>query len=1323
MLLVLGRPGSGCSTFLQAVTSSLPSSLTISPHTQISYGGLPPSEIERKLRGEVVYSGEDDLHYAHLTVGQTLRFALRNKVPRGRRRLNGETREQFIEIAVDVLLNMFGIGHVKDTIVGDSYVRGVSGGERKRVSIAEALITRASLVAWDNSTRGLDASTALDYARSLRLLTTLQRTSATIATLYQVSETIYTQFDRVLVMDAGRCVFYGAVGEARAYFEGLGYWAAERQTTADFLTGLTDPHEVQFRPGFEASAPRTPAAREAAWLASPLYATLQEEHATYDAEVLASGAKDAKAMKSSVRAEKNKGVRSGSNYTVPFLAQVRACAVRQLQVKWGQREDIYVKLFTIVSISLLISSMFHGEATTTAGAYSRGGIMLFAGLFNGWLQLSEAIEAVAGRIVIQKHKTFGFHRPSAVVVARALTDIPLLVVQCFLSSVVIYWIAGLRRDAGAFFVFYLYTFLSAYNLTALYRMLSAFSPGFNEAIRFSVLALNVIVVFIGYVIHRPQMNWMKFLSYINGISYVFEGFMVNEFTYSIPCAPGQIVPFNTAVDATYQTCAFQGNVPGSLAVPGAAYLQTAFGYSHNHLWRNVGVVIAFTALYLVPTVIASELLPFAGGMGEFMVFARTKNAKRAAREAKASKERDDPERDAQGAELELVASRSDRTARSESGDERKGGRDLDAKPVFTWTDVRYAVSGLELLDGIDGYVKPGKMTSLMGISGAGKTTLLTTLAQRQTTGVVGGTMLVDGKPLNDGFQKGTGFVQQQDNHLPTQTVREAVEFSALLRQPREVSTEQKMADVERIITLLELDDLQDAVIGFPGMGLGVERRKRVTIAVELAAKPDVLLFLDEPTSGLDSAGAASIIRLLRKLADDGQAILCTIHQPSALLFESFDNLLLIGMGGKTAYFGKIGEKAGRDSNVVRTYFEQNGAALCPPNANVAEYILELTAQDRYGNWGQRWSSSINAARLRQEINELNAERSKRPAVSDPRAEREFSASLSTQIKLTTKRLFLDLWRDAAYPYGVLFSNIIVGLILGLAFQHLGNGVADLQNRVFTAFIVMLNFPAVVNAILAKFFMVRGLFESREGPSKTFSWIALITSFILTSLPIGVVSSVLYFLPSFFISNYARSTSVAGFVFLMILLFNWFAILFSFALASAAPTPTTAANILPFVLGIISIVNGIIVPHAQMTNPWRDFVYWVNPVTYYVGAFLGSTLHGLKVECKSIDLAVFNPPSGQTCVEYAGDWVASSGGYLANPNATSDCGFCQYSNGDQYLEGLDIRYEDRWRDFGIFLAFVFFNAFLAYSLFYFFRVRQVSVWSSIRSKFRRAPKTN
>lgn len=120
------------------------------------------------------------------------------------------------------------------------------------------------------------------------------------------------------------------------------------------------------------------------------------------------------------------------------------------------------------------------------------------------------------------------------------------------------------------------------------------------------------------------------------------------------------------------------------------------------------------------------------------------------------------------------------------------------------------------------------------------------------------------------------------------------------------------------------------------LGLNVEQRKRLTIGVELAAKPALLLFLDEPTSGLDSQTAWSICALLRKLADNGQAILCTIHQPSAILFQEFDRLLFLARGGKTVYFGEIGEH----SKVLTNYFERNGAHPCGDLANPAEWMLE-----------------------------------------------------------------------------------------------------------------------------------------------------------------------------------------------------------------------------------------------------------------------------------------------------------------------------------------------------------------------------------------------
>lgn len=109
----------------------------------------------------------------------------------------------------------------------------------------------------------------------------------------------------------------------------------------------------------------------------------------------------------------------------------------------------------------------------------------------------------------------------------------------------------------------------------------------------------------------------------------------------------------------------------------------------------------------------------------------------------------------------------------------------------------------------------------------------------------------------------------------------------------------------------------------------------MTIGVELAAKPALLIFLDEPTSGLDSQSSWAICAFLRKLAEHGQAVLSTIHQPSALLFQQFDRLLFLAKGGKTVYFGEIGEQ----SRTLLDYFESNGARTCGSSENVRDAAL------------------------------------------------------------------------------------------------------------------------------------------------------------------------------------------------------------------------------------------------------------------------------------------------------------------------------------------------------------------------------------------------
>ena len=194
MLLVLGRPGAGCSTFLKMFGNQRFGYKEIKG--DVTYGGTSAEKMAKDFRGEVLYNPEDDLHYATLSVKNTLSFALKTKTPGKASRNEGETRSQYVKEFLRVVTRLFWIEHTLSTKVGNEYVRGVSGGEKKRVSIAEAMITRASSQAWDNSTRGLDASTALEYVQAIRTLTNMAQVSTAVA-LYQAGESLFDLFDKV----------------------------------------------------------------------------------------------------------------------------------------------------------------------------------------------------------------------------------------------------------------------------------------------------------------------------------------------------------------------------------------------------------------------------------------------------------------------------------------------------------------------------------------------------------------------------------------------------------------------------------------------------------------------------------------------------------------------------------------------------------------------------------------------------------------------------------------------------------------------------------------------------------------------------------------------------------------------------------------------------------------------------------------------------------------------------------------------------------------------------------------------------------------------
>ena len=197
--------------------------------------------------------------------------------------------------------------------------------------------------------------------------------------------------------------------------------------------------------------------------------------------------------------------------------------------------------------------------------------------------------------------------------------------------------------------------------------------------------------------------------------------------------------------------------------------------------------------------------------------------------------------------------------------------------------------------------------------------------------------------------------------------------------------------------MLNMSEFAEAVVGVPGEGLNVEQRKLLTIGVELAAKPKLLIFLDEPTSGLDSQSSWSIISFLRKLASAGQAILCTIHQPSAILFQEFDRLLFLAKGGKTVYFGGLGE----NSRTLLDYFTANGARPCGEDENPAEYMLEIVNQGKNPSgqdWFDVWKQSTQAQDVQRQIDQLHKEKQNDNVdIAQETGGGEFAMPLSTQI--------------------------------------------------------------------------------------------------------------------------------------------------------------------------------------------------------------------------------------------------------------------------------------------------------------------------------------
>jgi ATP-binding cassette, subfamily G (WHITE), member 2, SNQ2 len=719
---------------------------------------------------------------------------------------------------------------------------------------------------------------------------------------------------------------------------------------------------------------------------------------------------------------------------------------RQFLRKLQDRFLLTISWLRSIIIAIVLGTLYYNLGSTSASAFSKGGLIFISLLFNAFQAFAELGSTMTGRPVVNKHKAYAFHRPSALWIGQILVDQVFSATQVLLFSIIVYFMCGLVREAGAFFTFYLMILSGNIAMTLFFRIIGCISPDFDYAIKFAVVLITFFVVTSGYLIqYQSEHVWIRWIYWVNALGLAFSAMMENEFSrVQLTCSDESLIPSGPGyTDINHQVCTLPGSRGGTTLVEGADYIAQGFSYNKGDLWRNWGIILALIVVFLILNVVLGELLNFGGGGSSAKVYQKP-NAERTALNEALTKKREEKRKG----------------SKKETEDDLK----INSESVLTWEGLNYDVpvpgGTRRLLNNVFGYVKPGQLTALMGASGAGKTTLLDVLASRKNIGVITGDVLVDGAKPGKQFQRSTSYAEQIDMHDPSQTVREALRFSADLRQPFETPQEEKYAYVEEIIALLEMESIADCIIGFPEFGLTVEQRKRVTIGVELSAKPELLLFLDEPTSGLDSQSAFNIVRFLKKLAGAGQAILCTIHQPNAALFENFDRLLLLQRGGRTVYFGDIG----RDAVVLREYLSRHGA-VAKDTDNVAEFMLEAIgagSSPRIGarDWADIWDESAELANIKDVITQLKDSRREARRNVNTSLEREYASPVSHQLKRVIKRMMISYWRSPNYLFTRLFNHVVVALITGLTYLNLDNSRSSLQYKVFVMFQVTV-LPALI----------------------------------------------------------------------------------------------------------------------------------------------------------------------------------------------------------------------------------------------------------------------
>jgi len=873
------------------------------------------------------------------------------------------------------VLRMLPLDNCADTLVGNTQVRGVSGGEKKRVSIAEALVSNARLLCLDEISTGLDASVTFDILACLQAWTRDMRGTLAVS-LQQPTPEVYALFDDVLLLREGHSVYHGPRDGLPGYLSTLGFDPPVAEEggadIADWLLELLNsPSAVLMKQGTPGRAlgirsaacvtasgdptPRNTAALAAAWAKSGFAFAGASELSGGDTEMAAASVAAPPILLTSRFAKLQYGMASPRPVLPTFLALVRRQGLLSLR-------NLAV-LLTRINVSI-VSSIILGLVwynLSTAQYAAKLGMFVFSLAQMSFSNFPEISWAVEYKMTGFKQIRAGMYPAWCYTLAATIASLPVASLESAIFSLILYYMTHMERDGARWAFFYLIVFSANLAVGSLFRMLSYLLPTPEAAAAAPGPFIAIQLIFAGFLIAPTAMGtgmWLAFIFYSSVFAYGARSLAHNEFyAPSYQIYPTAVSPLDSVITAHVAA------VPGGRLIlqPGASIGAFYFPAStctdpvYAPLLRCGSEPLGVT--YLRALNIHLDPGWKWGGFGFLIFFALSMNllAARIVRKTAAQKSMLNtgstyiPD-ELEASELSTVVALP-----------LEAGKTLPFSSVtVAWRELVYTVTTpagpKTLLQGVSGLAQPGHMMALMGASGAGKTTLMDVLACRKTAGTIHGDIFLNGFPREArSFARTTAYCEQMDVHNALSTVRESMVFSAALRLPASVDAARREAFIEENLNLLEMQPLASRLVGDVGAadGLSQSQRKLLTIAVELVSNAPIL-FLDEPTSGLDARAAAMVIRVVGKIAATGRTIITTIHQPSSEIFLAFHDVLLLQKGGWPAYAGPLGQGG---ANLVEFLSAIPGAHALPENMNPASWMLDVLAGTDSSAAG--WQASVS----------------------------------------------------------------------------------------------------------------------------------------------------------------------------------------------------------------------------------------------------------------------------------------------------------------------------------------------------------------------------